>query len=112
MIAFATDFRNFDDLAVDAPWVVEGERLAGHLLDLADIEAVLKALSADAVVFLRLDEALRRAWASADRRRLYQETFEAVCQKTICVADAAAQRDALEEGTGPALGGSRGPLRP
>lgn len=112
LVAFATSFRDFDDLAVDAPWIVEGDRITGHLLDSVDIEAMLEVLAADSVIFLRLDEALRRAWASADRRRLYQETFEAVCRKTTCVADAAAQHDAMDEETGPALGGSKGPLRP
>ncbi len=90
LVVFATDFRDFDDLAADAPWVVEGERLAGHLLDLADIEAVLEVLSADAVVFLRLDEALRRVRVSADRRRTYQEAFEAICLDAVRVAADAA----------------------
>lgn len=112
LVSFATDFHQFDDLALDAPWLVDGEVILGHLMDLEDIETALETLSADAVIFLRLDEALQRTWASADRRRHFQVAFEAICQKTICAADAAAQRDAMEETTGPALGGSRGPLRP
>lgn len=111
-LTFATDFRSFDALAADAPWALMGEQLAGHLLDLESVDAIMDALAADAVVFLRLDEALQRSWASADRRRPYQDAFEAVCWEAMRAAADAAQRDALEAETGPALGEGRGPLRP
>lgn len=112
LTSFATGFRTFDDLGADAPWALMGEQLAGHLLDLESVEAILEALAADAVVFLRLDEALQQSWASADRRRQYQDAFEAVCWEAMRAAADAAQRDALEAETGPALGEGRGPLRP
>lgn len=107
------DFRCFDNLAADAPWVVEDDRLAGHLLDSADIEEVLRVLGEDAVVFLRLDEALRRIWTSAGARRPYQETFEASAKRLW--GPRPTRRNgipAMEEETGPASGESRGPLRP
>lgn len=112
LVAFATGFTDFDDLAADAPWVVEGGKVVGHLLDLADIEAVLQALGADAVVFLRLDEALQRAWLAAGTRKAYQEAFEVICQEAIRAAADAGQTDAMEEATGPALGEGRVPFRP
>lgn len=111
LVAFATDFRGFDDLAADAPWVVEGERIVGHLLDLADIQAVLEALVADVVEFLRLDEALRRSWMSLEVRRAYQEAFETACRDAMREVGDAGQRAALEQETGAAIGESRGPLR-
>lgn len=107
LVGFATDFHGFQDLTLDAPWVIEGDCVAGHLLDLADVEAVLEVLAANAAVFLRLDEALLRHWVSANRRLPYQEAFTAICQSAMQAADSAAQRDALEEATMPAEGGSR-----
>lgn len=112
LVAYVTDFRDFDDLAVDAPWVMEEDKLVGHLLQLADVEAMLVALGSESVIFLRLDEALRRAWASADRRRHYQNAFEAICREAMRTAAEAAQQDDMEEETGPAPGGSKGPVRP
>lgn len=112
LTSFATGFRTFDDLVADAPWALIGERLVGHLLDLESMDTILDALAADAVVFLRLDEALQQSWASLDRRRLYQDAFEAVCLEAMRAAADAAQRDALEAETGPALGEGREPLRP
>lgn len=112
LVAFAVDFRGFDDLATDAPWVIDGERILGHLLDLDDIEAVLDALSAEAIVFLRLDEALQWVWVSRDLRSTYQEAFASIARGTMQELEDAAQRDALDADTGPAVGRSKGPLRP
>lgn len=112
LVSFATGFRSFDDLAADAPWALIGERLVGHLLDLESLDAILEALAADAVVFLRLDEALQASWTSIDRRGPYQDAFEAVCQEVMRATADAEQRDALEAETGPALGEGRAPLRP
>lgn len=107
LVGFATDFHGFLDLTLDAPWVIEGDCVSGHLLDSADVEAVLEVLAANTVVFLRLDEALLKPWASAKLRLPYQEAFTAICRSATLAADSAAQRDALEEGTMPAEGGSR-----
>ena len=112
LVAFAIDFRGFDDLATDAPWVVDGERILGHLLDLDDIEAVLDALGAETIVFLRLDEALRQVWASSELRLNYQEAFASIARGTMQELEDAAQRDALDADTGPAVGKSKPPLRP
>lgn len=111
LVAFATTFREFDDLAADAPWVIGGDKITGHLLDLSDVEAVLQVLGADAVIFLRLDEALARAWAETGMRGGYQEAFERVCRQAMRAAADAAQRDAMEQDTGPALGEGGGSLR-
>ncbi|SDW84826.1 helix-turn-helix transcriptional regulator [Lysobacter enzymogenes] len=112
LVSFATDFRSFDDLTADAPWMLVGEQLTGHLLDLESVEAILEAMAANTVIFLRLEEALQQSWASDDLRRPYQNAFEAVCREAVRAAADAAQRDALEAETGPALGEGRGPLRP
>lgn len=112
LVAFATTFREFDDLAADAPWVVEGVRITGHLLDLENVEAVLQALQQDALLFLRLDEALRGVWLSADHRRPYQDSFKAICLATIQTAEAADQRDAMEDLTTAVQGAITRPRRP
>lgn len=112
LVAFATSFRDFDALAMDAPWVVEDDRVVGHLLDLDSIEAVLQALEVDAVVFLRLDEVLHRNWASSERRRAYLETFMATCRSSVDYAAAFAQTQEIEAATGAAIGEHRKPPRP
>lgn len=112
LVVFATSFRDFGGLSMDAPWVVEGDRVVGHLLDLASIEAVLHALGEDAVVFLRLDEVLRKKWASLELRGRYQEIFRGACLEEIRELADAGQQEVMERETGPAIGESRGPLRP
>lgn len=92
--------------------MVEGDRITGHLLDLADVEAVLRVLGEDAVIFLRLDEALRRSWATSEHRRPYQRAFEAICHEAMRAAAASAQCDDLEKDTAPALVEGKTPLRP
>ncbi|MDH5824194.1 helix-turn-helix domain-containing protein [Luteimonas sp. RD2P54] len=112
LVAFATEFRSFSDLALDAPWVMEDSRLVGHLMDLGSAEAVLDTLDADAVVFLRLDEALLRAWSSVDLRRGYQEVFEAICGEIVQTTAAALQRDIMEHDTGEVSEKNAPPVRP
>lgn len=112
LLGFATDFRKFDDLTVDAPWVVDGDRIIGHLLDLPDVEAVLKVMGEDEVIFLRLDEALLQGWSSVDLRRIYQEEFEAICGQMVRATDAALQRDLMESDTGQLPEKSSPPARP
>jgi hypothetical protein len=94
LIGFTTKFWDFDDLVTDAPWLVENDRIVGHLMDLEDIDTVLLALGADTVVFLRLDEALRQSWADAALRASYQEVFERIRLQALSDAAAAAQTDA------------------
>lgn len=110
LVGFATNFRNFDDLAADAPWVVKDDRIIGHLLDLPDIETTLRVLGNDALIFLRLDEALGQEWTSG-ARSAYQKAFEFVSRLAIQAAGDMRLRDAMEDETGPALGHSRPPLR-
>lgn len=112
LVAFATGFKDFDALAMDAPWVVEGDTILGHLLDLESIEAVLQALEVDAVVFLRLNEVLHRSWASSGMRRTYLETFRSTCQSSVDYAAAFAQTQEIEAATGAAIGEHRKPPRP
>lgn len=111
LVAFATAFRDFDALAMDAPWVVEGDRIVGHLLDLEGIGALLQALEVDAIVFLRLDEALGREWGSSQARQRYLEMFRAICRTAIKAAEASAQTEEIEISTGAATGEPRDPMR-
>lgn len=112
LVAFATDFRDFDDLAADAPWVVEGDRITGHLLDLADIDVVLQVLNVNEVVFLRLDEALRRRWLPESKRESYGESFDRICSETMQAVRDAQALDAMETRTASALAGSKPVPRP
>ena len=112
LLGFATRFRDFDDIAADAPWVVEGDRVLGHLLDSEDAEALLEALRIDVVVFLRLDEVLLMNWRSLDRHRFYQKAFIAACTSAMQAVDSATQRAMLEDGTPSAAEGSESIRRP
>lgn len=112
LVAFATSFRDFGDLTLDAPWRLKGDRLFGHLLDTADAEAVLQLLSDDAVIFLRIDEALQCDWASPEQRMPYQALFEALCLDAVRKAQAVGEQRAMEQATELALGSSKAPLRP
>lgn len=55
-------------------------KLWGHLLDAESVDAVLRALSDDAVVFAPLHEALRETWANMGARRAYEAVFAAGLQ--------------------------------
>lgn len=72
--------------------MVEGERVVGRLLDLESVEVMLQALADDAIVFLRLNEALRRSWVSLDTRRIYQKAFETICREAMREVAGAGQR--------------------
>jgi len=111
LVTFAISFRSFDDLAADAPWAIVGERLAGHLLDLETVEDMLALLAAEAVVFLRLDEALQQSWVSVEGRRSYQDAFDAICSAAMRASADAAQRDILEASTAPGSGDNKGRSR-
>jgi hypothetical protein len=107
LVCFATVFWDFDEPAADAPCLVENDRILGHLMDLEDIEAVLRALGADNVVFLRLDEALRLSWVGAALRASYQEVFERICLQALSDA-AAAERSDASRAEGASDGENRG----
>lgn len=112
LVAFAIGFRDFGDLTLDAPWVIDGEAIVCHLLDLDDIDNVLEALGSDKVVFLKLHQALWQVWTNAVLRRNYREAFERLCQTAMGMALDAEQRDALEKATAAALGDPSEPMRP
>jgi hypothetical protein len=96
LISFAVAFKRFDDLTLDAPWIVTNEgTLWGHILDAESIDAVLRALSDDAVVFATLNEALREAWSNMPARRAYEAVFNDLVEHERAAIKAAGERDAL-----------------
>ncbi|WP_099540137.1 hypothetical protein [Stenotrophomonas maltophilia] len=96
LISFAVAFKRFDDLTLDAPWIVTNEgKLWGHILDAESIDAVLRALSDDAVVFATLNEALREAWSNMPARRAYEAVFDDLVEHERAAIKAAGERDAL-----------------
>lgn len=112
LVAFATGFRGFDDLASrDAPWIVEGNQLTGHLFDLPDVEAVLRVLGDDAVVFCGWTRRCKGVELSGGSQDI-PSFLETVCLETLRRTDAGGQQDAMEERARPALGESKKPLRP
>jgi len=100
LVSFATDFRSFNDLVADAPWVMDGDRVVGHLLDLDSIEALLEALRDEAVQFLRLEEALALRWQNVELRKRYQAVLSDICFQAIATTKAAIERDAIEDTIG------------
>ena len=96
VIGFAVAFKRFDDLTLDAPWIVTNEgKLWGHILDAESVNAVLRALSDDAVVFAPLNEALREAWSNMPARRAYEAVFDDLVEHERPAIKAARERDAL-----------------
>ncbi|MGA6538022.1 hypothetical protein ACPEH7_07780 [Stenotrophomonas sp. NPDC101269] len=96
LISFAIAFKRFDDLTLDAPWIVTNEgKLWGHILDAESVDAVLRALSDDAVVFATLNEALREAWSNMPARRAYEAVFDDLVEHERAAIKAAGERDAI-----------------
>lgn len=101
LISFAVAFKRFDDLTLDAPWIVTNEgKIRGHILDSESIDAVLRALSDEAVVFAPLTEALREAWANMAARRAYEAAFGELVEQERAAIKAAGDRDELRLGIG------------
>ncbi len=96
LISFAVAFKRFDDLTLDAPWIVTSEgKIRGHLLDAESVDVVLRALSDEAVVFAPLTEALREAWANMAARRAYEAAFGELVEQERAAIKAAGDRDEL-----------------
>ncbi|WP_313244652.1 hypothetical protein [Stenotrophomonas rhizophila] len=96
LISFAVAFKRFDDLTLDAPWIVTNEgKLWGHILDAESVDAVLRALSEEAVVFAPLNEALREAWSNMPARRAYEAVFNDLVEHARVAIKAAGERDEL-----------------
>lgn len=96
LISFAVAFKRFDDLTLDAPWIVTNEgKIRGHILDAESIDVVLRTLSDEAVVFAPLNEALREAWANLAARMAYEAVFDELVGHERAAIRAARERDAL-----------------
>lgn len=96
LISFAVAFKRFDDLTLDAPWIVTSEgKIRGHILDAESIDAVLRALSDEAVVFAPINEALREAWANMPARRVYEGVVDDLWALERAAIKAAGERDEL-----------------
>lgn len=92
-------FKAFEDLTRDEPWIFDGERVVGHLLDAESIEAALDLLAEMDIRYLRLDEALLERWISVGARRVYEAHFTSAIEAASADIDSARQRDELDAGT-------------
>jgi len=96
LISFAVAFKRFDDLTLDAPWIVTSEgKIRGHLLDAESVDVVLRALSDEAVVFAPINEALREAWANVPARRVYEGVVDDLWALERAAIKAAGERGQL-----------------
>jgi hypothetical protein len=82
------------DIALDEPWVVQADRVAGHLFDLDD-DAQVEALDQGWVASLSLADALQRPWTKLDQRQRWHDAFIGAMNQGIAQAEAwqAASRD-------------------
>lgn len=99
LVSFATQFRTFDDLTMESPWIVQDDVVLGHLLDAKDLDAIIKILGEDAVAFFRLDGALRLRWSDAGLRLCYESEFRSVTEHTLDEFKASAERHELRRDT-------------
>lgn len=102
LISFALEFKRFDDLTFDAPWIVAcGRQIQGHLLDAESIDAVLRALSDEAVVFSPINEVLKEPWSDVSARRVYEAMFDELVAHERAAIKAAGERDEIRAELGP-----------
>ena len=92
---FSGRFPDFDALTHDQPWVVGEGRMFCHLLDAGDVDQVMELLQEGMVEFLRLEEALLEPWAMVELRRIYQEQFTAVLERSLDSVLSAEEKDVL-----------------
>lgn len=92
-------FATFEDLTRDEPWIFEGERVVGHLLDAASAEEVLDIIAQVDVRYLRLDEALTERWKAVGARRVYQALFMGTMEAAIGDVQSATERDQIDTDT-------------
>lgn len=102
--SFSGKFSGFEDLANDEPWVMDGSKVAGHLMDVGDIDDVMAVLKSGEVEFFRIDEALRARWVSFPMRKLYAKEFRAAVERAQAEIQSAGERDVLESETGATSG--------
>jgi len=96
LIDFAVEFKRFDDLTSDASWLVTSEgKIHGYLMAADSVDAVLHALSDEAVVFAPINQALREAWSDMPARRAYDAAFDDLVEHERAAIKAARERDAL-----------------
>ncbi|KGM52275.1 hypothetical protein N792_03960 [Lysobacter concretionis Ko07 = DSM 16239] len=93
---FTGAFNAFDDLVVDEPWIMAGNRVVGHLFDVGDIDDLMAILASGEVEFLRLDEALRERWIDISLRSSYRAKLASIMETTLADVQSAADRDALD----------------
>lgn len=93
---FTGAFNAFDDLVVDEPWIMAGNRVVGHLFDVGDVDDLMAILASGEVEFLRLDEALRERWIDISLRSSYQAKLAEIFETTLSDVQSAADRDALD----------------
>ena len=97
LISFAVSFKRFDELTLDAPRIVTNEgKILGHLLDAESVDAVVRALSDEAVVFVPINEALRQAWSNMRARRAYEAVLDELLEHERAAIKAAGERDELD----------------
>lgn len=99
LMGFATSFNTFADLALDAPWLTSEQGIAGHLLDIDSVEAVVDVLADDRVVFLRLDEVLEEVWSDQSLRRTYLVQFLTCVESVVARLNAIEARNSLDAQT-------------
>lgn len=111
MLGFA-----FADVTLPEPWVLHGDRLAGHLFEL-DEAAQLDALDQGWVEALSLADALQRPWTQLDERKRWHDAFIGAMNEGIEQAEAwqaTARDDALgsawSDVPGVPTGGTRHPF--
>ena len=64
-------------------------------MDAESVDAVLRALSEEAGVFVPINEALREAWSDMSARRVYEAVFDELLEHERAAIKAAGERDAL-----------------
>lgn len=108
---FPSSFGDFESLTKEQPWVVAEGRVFCHLMDLGDVDEIMEILAEGLVEFYRLDEVLLERWASLDSRKIYQDQFRSVVDRTFDVVSSAEEKDTLLlETTGVSQSGTRRPL--
>lgn len=93
--SFPSSFGDFDSLTEDQPWVVAEGRVFCHLMDVGDVDEIMEILAEGLVEFYRLDEALLERWAALSLRKIYQDQFNLVVERSVGAVISAEQKDML-----------------
>jgi len=92
---FPSSFGDFESLTEDQPWVVADSRVFCHLMDAGDIDEIMEILAEGQVEFYRLEEALLERWAALSLRKIYQDQFNTVIERSVDAIVSAEQKDTL-----------------